>query len=139
MASLDIDTTGLDQVALRLAGLEDTDELLEDLMVAHVRQAEEAFAAEVSPRGEAWAPNDPDTVRRKGTSEVGRESGRLLRSIGGETLGDRTAMVGSEIFYALFFQSGTRSQPARPFLAPVQDRDVLLEAVGRHLDRSFAA
>ena len=139
MAHLDIEATGLEHVALRLAQLEDTGELLEDLMAAHIDQADRAFAAGVSPRGRGWAPNDPDTIRRKGADEPGVQSGRLRRSVDGQALNDHTAVVGSEVFYALFFQAGTVSQPARPFLAPLQDQDVLLDAVGRHLDRSLAA
>jgi len=70
-----------------------------------------------SPDGAPWAPLKPSTIanRRKRSSSILTDTGRLLGSIS-HTATSRQAIIGTNVEYAGFHQSGTRKMVARPFM-----------------------
>lgn len=79
----------------------------------------QAFDSRQSPGGEAWAPNAPSTIRRKGHGIQLFETGRLGASLFGRT-GDSVRDIyphgltfGTSVPYSIFNQQGTPRIPAR--------------------------
>lgn len=73
----------------------------------------------------SWAPNAPNTIRLKGHSKVGVETGGMRDSIAvreGGGGGDFSIIVGPDPSYQQilsWFEGGTTRQPPRPLIAPV--------------------
>lgn len=74
-----------------------------------------------------WAANAASTIRRKGSSRPGIDTGRLRQSIAAGDVQGNSISVGTNVVYAAYLQFGTRGRsskngkpiqatPARPFL-----------------------
>jgi hypothetical protein len=109
-------------------------------------QMRPAFVAQILSDGEfvvqkmkdyfdsnSWAPNAPNTIRLKGHSKVGIETGGMRDSIAvreGGGVGDFSILVGPDPSYQqilIWFEGGTTRQPPRPLIEPTFEevKDVL--------------
>lgn len=83
----------------------------------HIRRV---TSEKTSPDGEAWAPLQPSTVEKKGSSEIMVESGRLAAAFVLTDLGN-IARIWSSSPYLRFHQGGAHGWhgsviPARPII-----------------------
>lgn len=99
----------------RIAGL-DTGSLMTALAATVERQTKRRIASEkTSPDGARWAPLKASTILKKGTDNILVDKGQLLGSISSIS-GATWAIVGTNVFYGEFHQSGTRKMVERPFI-----------------------
>ena len=74
------------------------------------------IAEKTSPDGVKWPPLTAATLRKKGSGKgILVDRSRLYQSID-YTASSRDVVVGTNVHYAGFLQSGTKRMPARPFL-----------------------
>jgi phage gpG-like protein len=82
------------------------------------------FAATTSPAGEAWAPLAPSTIKRKGHSQILRDTGRLIKSLATKSAdsvrdvvdegANRSGLAfGTSVPYSIFHDKATAKRPAR--------------------------
>jgi phage gpG-like protein len=119
---MNIKVTGIDTTTKLLRGIGERSVRARPAMSAVmeiVTKGERSYVKRISGR---WAPNDPDTLRRKKGHEVNRDSGSLLDSLLSRT-GDSLRTVhweymqfGTTVYYGRFAQAGTKTAPARPVL-----------------------
>ena len=101
----------------------------------------EAFAREISPAGEAWAPLQPATVRDRQrrsyrAGPILERSGDLAARILADW-DDSTAVAGTNVVYAATHHFGDpcRRIPPRPFLGVSDDAgDAVLQDIVDHIE-----
>lgn len=85
------------------------------------------FASKGGYLGETWPPIAASTAERKGSDEIGVDSGRLKAALMGGS-GRKTSVtrkqvtvgVSPKLFYARFFSRGTETQPARAIVGATE-------------------
>jgi phage virion morphogenesis protein len=127
-----ISVAGFEQVSIfinqRLGHLQ-TSSLMSAVGGLVEEQTKRRIASEkTSPDGAAWAPLKPATVAKKGSANILVDTGRLLGSIS-HISGATFAVVGTNVYYAKFHQSGTRKMMARAFVGLSTDNRSELERV----------
>lgn len=101
--------------------------LLKQFQVLMIRSLDLNFRYEGRPR--KWAPLQKATMKRKRSTGILKDTGRLRLSVSMETArGNITRFtsdslkMGTSIPYAKFLQEGTKHMPARPFVI-IQNED----------------
>jgi phage gpG-like protein len=128
---IDIETRGAAQAAASIAALGTRSEDLEPIgdQVADIVNASNRRRFQTEGAG-TWAPLDPATVERKGSSRLLVDTGSLLRAMTSErarqTSRDELAIGGEEVPYASFVDKGTVHMPARELtdLTPSERRQI---------------
>jgi phage gpG-like protein len=95
--------------------------LLKMFQVLMIRSFDLNFRYEGRPA--KWAPLLKATIRRKKSSGILKDTGRLRLSTMSETAGGNitkfasdSLIMGTSVPYAKFLQEGTKHMPARPFI-----------------------
>lgn len=65
-----------------------------------------------------WPPLAPSTLERKGADTPGIEAGEMQASVSHQVVNDEEVQIGSNDAAARYFEYGSVSQPARPFIEP---------------------
>lgn len=113
-------------------------DLLESVAAAVELQTSIRIAEEkTAPSGEAWAPWAASyaATRRKGSGLL-VDTGRLLGSIAHQVFG-LTAVVGTNVPYGEWLQSGTSKMPARPYIGLSEANRAELETMIGNLVGAF--
>ena len=117
---MDVEVRGAEAVIRMLERVANVDPRapLEEIGIYLHRRVLEGFERQRDPWGRPWEPLSPETVRRKGSSRILEDTGRLRQSIAWRTLGRDAVVVGTNVEYAPVHQFGSdeRHIPARPFL-----------------------
>ncbi|MBS7703314.1 phage virion morphogenesis protein [Chelatococcus asaccharovorans] len=114
MTAIEIRISGLDDITAKLNALGIGLPNLTMLVAETVRgQTVDRFNIKHDPSGTPWAPLKPSTVaqKRKGGGIL-VESARLMNSITSDVVG-LEARIGTNVFYSVYHQTGTKHMPAR--------------------------
>lgn len=129
---VEVTTVGFDVAIAKIngLGLGNSNALMAAAAETMRRQTLERFAKKVAPDGTAWAPRKATTARGKsarakhirgGSGTLLVDTARLRNSIASKVYG-LVAEVGTNVFYGLYHQKGTKKMVARPFLG-ISEKD----------------
>lgn len=104
----------------------------------------QGFAQSRSPGGEAWAPNKPATIKRKGHNAILRDKGQLGVSLTDSGHPDAIVEIanepagcgftrGTSVPHSAPNQTGTKHTPARPHVGLTEDACDELAELGADL------
>ena len=108
-------TSNTDQILLRIdqriASAKDTTRLMKNISIDMKNKIDRRFQTESDPNGKKWAKNTEVTIKRKGSSKVGHDTGILASSMHSKNTRDSAVAgtnKGGKKGYAGTFNYGAR-------------------------------
>jgi phage virion morphogenesis protein len=143
---IQVTTMGLDMAIAKINGIALRNPAAVMAVAAETirRQTLQRFARKVDPDNDPWAPRKVSSIPRGrsararhirgGSGTLLLDTGRLRNSIASKVYGF-TAEVGTNVFYGLYHQKGTRKMVARRFLG-INEADAreIEQAISRYLE-----
>ena len=104
-----------------------------DVLGGLIENRAKSFLGHPQSQGHAgflpWPPLASSTLARKEADTPGIETGEMQASIQHQVVSDEEVQIGTNVPYAKYFEYGTVSQPARPFIEPA-GLEVVQERLG---------
>lgn len=137
MFSVTVNRRDLERLELDTRRIKDIREPLRESVAYQERSTRENFLRETSPDNNPWQRLKVETLVRKRTNAILRETMSLINGIRSRTFDDY-AIIESPVRYSIFHQKGTRKTAKREFLG-FSDRDVrqIRNIFNRYIERKL--